>query len=78
MSNDTVVHMLGYITPTQWADAIRSNAVDKDEAIELMVQQETTYSFSLVEEVMELVNLSPEDYRKYLREKDLATREIYL
>jgi hypothetical protein len=47
-----VTHMLGYLTPGKWADAIRNGFVDKDWAVAMMRIQERRYELSLVPDVV--------------------------
>jgi hypothetical protein len=47
-----ITHMLGYLSPEQWAEAISSKSVDKDWAARMMEIQEEEYNFDLISDVI--------------------------
>ena len=51
--NETVTHMLGYLTPEQWADALKNGDLDNLLVRELIKIQEEVYSFDLIGDVEE-------------------------
>ena len=61
MSDMEIIHMLGYLYPEKWADAIKIARNDKQSGLsenrlwELIKEQEETYSFNLKEDVEELL-----------------------
>jgi len=44
--NTTLTHLLGYLTPHQWADAIEYHELDNTLINDLMQQQENAYATS--------------------------------
>ena len=51
-----ITHMLAYVTPEQWADAMVGDyRSEKEDIIELMVIQEDRYAFNLKADVEAIV-----------------------
>lgn len=50
-TNATVTHLLGYLTPKQWADAMKDDTLDQELIQELIEKQEDTYNFDLQKDV---------------------------
>ncbi len=54
----TITHLVGYLKPEQWADAINQvedSNLDEKQIYDLMKEQERVYSFKLIEEVEEIL-----------------------
>ena len=49
--NFTVKHLLGYLTPKQWADALKDDKTDKTLIWQLIEIQEQSYGGNIKEEV---------------------------
>lgn len=59
-----IVHMLNYLIPEQWADALEDREFNKEIIYELMRIQEEAYNFSLIEDVEYFVEKKKEKKRK--------------
>ena len=54
--NYTLVHLLGYLKPEQWADALRPDLrLNKDLVAQLMRKQENRFKFDLITDVEEIL-----------------------
>lgn len=55
-ADNEIVHMLGYLTPEQWADALdEGQGLNKKIIYELMMVQEQVYAFDLIKDVEAVV-----------------------
>ena len=54
-SNKTLIHLLGYLTPAQWAHALLDKILDKKLILELIQEQEKEYGFGLLPDIQETV-----------------------
>jgi hypothetical protein len=76
IDHPTLTHMLGYLNVNKWVSAIRNKEVNIDIAWELLRIQDRAYHGCMVEEVEELVNMSSEEYKEYLKmEGDIDERK---
>jgi hypothetical protein len=48
---DTVIHLLGYVNSSQFADAMMMDGLDKETIREIVRELEERYSFSLMPDV---------------------------
>jgi hypothetical protein len=53
---DTYTHLLGYLTPNQWADAIKQHPGARAEIWALIIIQEATHSFDLRPDVQAILD----------------------
>lgn len=67
MDDQTLTHMLGFLTQEQWASAIRHNEVNKDKAMELLQIQDNVYGSPIKSGVEELLAMSDEDFSEHMR-----------
>ena len=51
---DTVTHLLGYLKPEQWVDALKVG-LNKDELWELIKEQDRSYGTNMEQEVKEMI-----------------------
>jgi len=52
LDNETVTHLLGYLDPDKWADALKGDfGLDNDLIKRLIKIQEEVYAYSLSEDV---------------------------
>jgi hypothetical protein len=61
MVTHTVIHLLGYLEPKKWADAVKTafesaGRVSIEEVYELIRHQEETYGFDLLSDVIGLLD----------------------
>jgi hypothetical protein len=67
IDHPTLTHMCGYIRVGQWASAIRNKEVNENIAYELLRIQDRAYHGNMVEDVREVVEMSQEEFREYLK-----------
>lgn len=54
-----LTHMLGYLEPKEWADALCNEDNYKKDIVKLIVEQEQTYGYDLMIDVLDKVGSHP-------------------
>lgn len=67
IDDQTVTHMMGYLRPEQWADAIRQKLVSESVAWKLIEIQDSRYGGQIKNDVKELVEMNEKDWGEYMR-----------
>jgi len=57
IENETLTHLLGYLSPKQWVDVIKYHKLDKDLVMNLIKIQDSIYKTRLEETVKDLLEL---------------------
>jgi len=62
LNNETLTHLLGYLKPEQWGDALKQN-LDNELINELIMIQDKTYGGGIAEEIKNAIREEKECFR---------------